>query len=75
MIYVKQAITRGLRPMFGKGYFYKHQVDFSGSSRCLRRPGFDSYLALIIRFIGPGYYQASICSNLQGFHDSLHYIG
>ena len=40
-----------------KGYFYKHQVDFFGSRRCLRRPGFDSYFAPIIKFIRPDYYQ------------------
>ena len=40
-----------------KGYFYKHQVDFFGSRRCLQIPGFDSYFAPIIKFIRPDYYQ------------------
>ena len=32
-------------------------MDFFGSRRCLRRPGFDSYFAPIIKFIRPDYYQ------------------
>ena len=52
-----QAITRGLRPMFGRVIFINIKWIFFGSRRCLRRPGFDSYFAPIIKFIRPDYYQ------------------
>ena len=56
MIHITSYYPRSTTDVW-KGYFYKHQVDFFGSRRCLRRPGFDSYFAPIIKFIRPDYYQ------------------